>query len=340
MSENTRYNKKRISIIIITIILLTYSIITIIPFYFLGVRSFVPTSMSAVFHLVPPKLDGLNMDSSYGNLATFYNIDFTKAKKDLGIKGYINPNNTWNQIAEDQNISVEKIKKYFNPYVKFNGWITILTDNRILRSLIMTIILTISSIIVGGLLAIATGSVLAGFRKRWHSWIYGLYMLQMIITPVMVIIPVYLILGRFFGLGNSYWALFLLFIKGGAVPVMIFTSYISGIPITLRESVEIDGGNRLQYFIHILLPLMKVPFATFSAIMFPIIWNDLLQGLVFLNGDKYTLIPMINSLQGTFTTNYQAIYAGLALSIIPVLIMYMAFQNLFVKSALSGALKG
>ena len=197
-----------------------------------------------------------------------------------------------------------------------------------------------SSLVVGGLLAIATGSVLAGFRKRWHGFIYRLYMMQMIITPVMIIIPVYLILGKFFGLANSYWALFLLFIKGGAIPVMLFTSYISGIPGTFRESVEIDGGNRLQYFIYILLPLTKVPFASFAAIMFPKIWNDLLQGLVFLTADKYTLIPMINSLQGTYSTNYQAIYAGLSLSIIPVLIIYMIFQNLFVKSVMSGALKG
>ena len=49
---------------------------------------------------------------------------------------------------------------------------------------------------------------------------------------------------------------------------------------------------------------------------------------------------MINSLQGTFTTNYQAIYAGLCLSIIPILLIYLVFQNLFIRSALAGAIKG
>jgi len=337
---NEKTVKKKTSVIIISVILILYSIMTLMPFYFLGVRSFVPTNKSAEFHLIPPKLEEFNMESTYGNLATFYNIDLSKAKKELGLKGYINPNTTWLQISEEFNIPSEKVSEYFSPYIKYNGWITILTDNRIVRSLIMTVVLTVSSLVVGGLLAIATGSVLAGFRKRWHSWIYGLYMLQMIITPVMIIIPVYLILGKYMGLANTYFALFLLFIKGGAIPVMIFTSFIAGIPSALKESVDIDGGSRLQYFFHVLLPLTKVPFATFAAITFPIIWNDLLQGLVFLKEDKFTLIPMINSLQGTFTTNYQAIYAGLCLSIIPVLIIYLAFQNLFVRSALSGAIKG
>ncbi|RKX77829.1 MAG: hypothetical protein DRP60_06065 [Spirochaetes bacterium] len=340
MTNIIEINKKKFVIFLISIILIIYSIITIIPFYFLVVRSFVPTNKSAVFHLIPPELEDFNMESTYGNLATYYNIDLTKAKKELSLSGYINPNKTWTKIAEEHDISSQVITDYFNPYIKYNGWITILTDQRIVRSLVMTIVITFSSLVVGGFLAIATGSVLAGFRKRWHSWIYVIYMLQMIITPVMIIIPVYIILGRFLGLANSYFALFLLFVKGGAIPVMIFTSFISGIPTTLKESVEIDGGNRLQYFIHILLPLTKVPFATFAAITFPIIWNDLLQGLVFLKEEKFTLVPMINALQGTFTTNYQAIYAGLCLSIMPVIIIYLSFQNLFVRSALSGALKG
>ena len=280
------------------------------------------------------------MDSTFGNMATYYSIDLKKVKKDLGITGYINPNSTFNQLSEKFGIPPERIKKYFKPYIKYNGWLTILSDNRFIRSVIMTVVLTISSIAVGGLLSIMTASVLARFRKRWHNWIYSIFLLQMIISPVVIIIPTYIILGKYLGLSNSYLALFLQYIKGGAIPIMIFTAYISGIPETIEDSVKIDGGNRLQYFIHILLPIMKVPFASFTAIMFPIIWNDLLQGLVFLNPEKYTLIPMVNSLQGTYTTNYQAIYAGLSVSIIPVVILYIVFQDLFVRSSLSGAIKG
>ncbi len=335
--KRKRYDLFRVFIIFFFLI---YSIVTIVPFYFLGVRSLVPTTEAAQFHLVPPKLEGFNMDSTFGNMATYYSIDLKKAKKELGLTGYINPNATWSEISKEKNINPDKIKKYFRSYLRYNGWIALLNDKRFINSVIMTVILAVSSIVVGGLLSVMTASVLAGFRKKWHSWIYALYMLQMIISPVVIIIPVYIILGKNLGLSNSYIALFLQFIKGGAVPVMLFTAYISTIPGTLKDSVQIDGGNRLQYFLYILLPLVKVPFATFTAIMFPVIWNDLLQGLVFLKPEKYTLIPMVNSLQGTYTTNYQAIFAGLSISIIPVLILYMIFQDLFVRSSLSGAIKG
>jgi len=340
MKSSKRITKKKIAGIIISTVLLAYSVTSIIPFYFLGIRSFIPTIRSTEFHLIPPELDKFNIKSTYGDLATYYNVDLREAKKAFGISGYIDPNLTWEEISEEYNIPREKLEAYFNPYVKYNGWITILTDERILHSIVMTVILTFSSLITGGLFSIMTGSVLAGFKKKWHSWIYNMYLLEMIITPVMIILPVYMILGVFFGLGNSYWSIFLIFAKGGALPVMVFTSYIASIPGSLRESVEIDGGNRLQYFIHILLPLTKVPFATYAAIKFPKFWNDLLQGLVFLNEKKYTITPLISSLQGSYTTNFQAIYAGLALSIIPVILIYMIFQNLFVQSALSGSLKG
>ena len=340
MAENDLHKKNKTGTYLIAVILLVYSVITIVPFYFLGVRSLVPTVNSGVFHLVPPKLDEFNMESTFGNMATYYSMDLKKVKKQLGLKGYINPTSTWKEIAEKNNIDPVKIKKYFSPYIKYNGWLTILYDKRFMHSVIMTVVLTLSSIVLGGLLSIMTASVLARFRKKWHNWIYSLYMLQMIISPVVIIIPTYIILGKYLGLANSYIALFLQFIKGGAVPVMLFTAYIAGIPSTIEDSVKIDGGNRLQYFIHILLPLVKVPFATFTAIMFPVIWNDLLQGLVFLKPEKYTLVPMVNSLQGTYTTNYQAIFAGLSVSIVPVIIVYLVFQDLFVRSSLSGALKG
>ncbi|MCK4514647.1 MAG: carbohydrate ABC transporter permease [Spirochaetaceae bacterium] len=273
-------------------------------------------------------------------MATYYSMDLRKFKETLGIKGYISPNSTFNEIAEEHGIPRERILAHMNPLVRFNGWVTILTDRRFVRSIVATALLTVSSVFVGGFLGVATGSVLARFRKRWHQWVYNLYMLQMIIPPIMIIVPVYIILARMVGLRDSYWALFLLFIKGGAISTLIFTSYLSTIPGELKESVDIDGGNRFHYFFYVLFPLARVPFASYMAIHFPVFWNELLHGLLFLSPEKYTLVPLINAFQGTFTTNYQAIYAGLAISVIPILIVYLVFQNLFVRSALAGAIKG
>jgi len=332
--------KAKILNITIGLLLIAYGIITIIPFYFLIVRSFVPTTESIKLQLWIPKAEQFDMDSKFGNVSVFYNLDTKKFKEIMGIEGYLAPYSTFNQIAEKYNISKEKIKGYIQPYVRFNGWMLITKDSRFIKSLSRTAFIALFSVFMGGLLSIATGSVLARFRRKWHMFVYNTYMVQMVIPPVMVMLPLYDIVNRQLGLYDNYLALILAFIQGGALPIMIFTGFIASIPVEIEESVMIDGGNRFKHYFHILLPLCKTPFATYMVIRLPKYWNDMLYGLLFLKPGKYTLIPMLNTLNGTYTTNFQAQFAGLCMSLIPVFILYLVFQKLFVQSALSGAVKG
>ncbi len=326
--------------IVLGFILLVYTVLTIIPFYFLLVRTFVPTSMSSDFHWLPPKINAFDMDATYGGLAVNYNLNLNNFKESMGITGYISPHTTFNEIAEQYRIPHDKIMDYMSPYVRFNGWLVVLTDDRLVRSVVSTVALVSSSIIVGGFLGIMTGFGLAGLRRKWQSSIYNLYLIQIIIPSMMIMVPTFIIIANYLNLYDNLLALFILNIKGGALSTMIFTSYISTIPRDLRESVEMDGGGKLSYFFNIVVPLTKVPFASFTAISLPLYWNNLLDGLLYLKPENYTLTPLISNLQGTYTTNFQAIFSGLALSLIPILIIYLLFQDLFVKSALSGAVKG
>lgn len=341
-SSGAGSSTKRLSAsrIVITVFLIFYTVLTIFPFYILFVRTFVPTANSTELHLWIPEVDKFNLDSRLGNILVFLNMDTKAFKERFGIKGYLSPNLSFNQLADQYDIDKEDLRTYMQPILQYNGWFTILTGNKFIKSLFATIYTTAGMVVVGGFLGVATGSILAGFRKRWHLVAYNLYMLQMIIPPVMVMIPQFLIV-RNLHLFNTYFGLILFHVKGGALPAMIFTSYIAQIPKDLKESVEIDGGSFTQYFFNILLPLCKVPFATFAAILSPWFWNDLLYPLLFLKQDKYTLVPWINTfIGGEFATNYQVIYTGLFLTILPIVIVYFLFQKFFVKAALSGALKG
>ena len=247
---------------------------------------------------------------------------------------------TFKQLAENYNLSEEKIKKYMNPFFTYNGWFTVLKGGKFIRSLLSTVFVTVSTIMLGGLLGISTGFVLAGFRKKWHFYFYNLYLLQIVIPPVMIMIPQFIII-KSLGLYNSYLSLLLFHIKGGALSTMLFASFISQIPKELRAAVEIDGGGHFTFFYYILLPLCRVPFAAFAVIMAPRIWNDLLYPLLFLKAENYTLTAWILSFTGgAFATNFQAIYSSLFISFIPIFLVYLIFRKLFVRSLMAGAVKG
>jgi ABC-type glycerol-3-phosphate transport system permease component len=335
-----RNRKRKLAKIAIGFVLFVYCVVTILPFYFLFIRSFVPTRESTKLHMWIPEIEGASLDAGFGNMCAYYNLNPDQFKQEMGIDDYVSPGNTFRDISKKYNIPEEKILNYLNPFVRFNGWYVIIKNKIFYHSLTATVLLTIASIFIGALFSIATGSVLAGFRKKWHMFVYNSYLVQMIIPSIMIMLPLYLIINKYLNLYDNYLAILMLNVKGGALSTMVFTSYIATIPSALRESVDIDGGNRFHYFFRIILPLSKVPFATYVAITIPTFWNDFLNGILFLSPEKYTLVAFVNSLQGYYASNFQAIFSGLCISLIPIVLLYMVFQNLFVKSALSGAVKG
>jgi raffinose/stachyose/melibiose transport system permease protein len=324
----------------IGIFLLIYSVVTIIPFYFLFIKSFVPTKESTKLHLWIPKSQDISMDAQFGAIATFYRLDIPQFKEDMGLPGYVNPSLTLRELAAEYDVPEESIRSYLRNYIVYNGYYAIFGEGQFFKHLLGNIFVVVLSLVLGGILGLATGSVLAGFKKRWHLWVYYLYLIQIAISPIMTLLPVYLIMTNYLRLYNSYWALILMFIKGGALSTMVFTAHVASIPRDLKESVEVDGGNHFHYYWHILLPLSKTPFAVFTAISLPLFWNDLLYGFLFLGPEKFTIIPLINSFSGTFATNLQAVYSGLLLATLPLLLVYFLFRKLFVRSALAGAIKG
>lgn len=332
---------KNLRVFLIGVLLLLYCVITLLPFYFLVIRSFVPTKDSTQLHLWPPTINTDSvLNAKLGNMATFYNLDLDAFKAEFRIDDYLNQNMRLGQLAAKYNIPEEQMIAYLRPFVTYNGWYNILNNKSFFRAIWANVYICAISIFLGGVLGILTGTGLAELQTRWQTYVYQSYLLQMIIPPVMVMVPTYLIFNRYLHLSNSYWNLILLNIKGGALSTMVFTSYIATIPKELEESIEIDGGNRLTYLWHAVLPLAKTPFAVFVSIMLPLFWNDLLNGRIYLNPDKYTLMPLISSFAGQFTTNFQAIYAGLLCGLLPMITVYLIFQKLFVRSALAGAVKG
>lgn len=318
-----------------------YSLMTLFPFYILIIRTFVPTAHMSELHLWVPELAEFNMDSRYKNAMVFYSLDpnLFKEKMNMDPGIYINPNYTFHQIAEKYQVSEKEIKDFMKPYVAFNGWLSIFTNKNFIKSLITTLYISTVSIVVGSLLGMATGHTLAGFTKRWHLWIFNYFLLQMVISPIMVMLPQYLIITSL-GLYNKHLALILLYCQGGALSTMIFTNYYATIPKEIRESVLLDGGGRMIYFRSIVFPLGKIPVTTFMIISIPHIWNNLVPGLLYLKPDNTTLQAFISNFQGTNSTNYQAIMSSLAISLIPMVIIYLIFQKYFTRGSLAGAIKG
>ena len=342
-----------------TIVMVSYSVLTIFPFYALFVRSFVSTKDSTDLHLWIPEAQDVSMDAQAGNLAVFYDLDLTDMKKALGIPetAFIMSRTTLRQVSEQYNVPEEEIKNFFAGFYTYNGWMRVLTGTlqhtTFWATIGRTILVTLVSLFILIVFSIFTGYGLAGLRRRDQMTVYNLYLLQMVIPAMLIILPQYQMLQWFFRVFPSYnvqgsftrhalqlLAMVLINIKGTALSTMIFTSAISAIPKDLEDSAYIDGASRWQYVRHILFPLLKVPIVSLIVIQLPLIYNQFLEPYVYLDPANSTLVPFVQNTSGQFSTNLQIIYSAVFASVVPLIIVYLIFRRLFVEGVLAGAVKG
>lgn len=355
----TAGRRKLLLTVFASVLMIVYSVITLFPFYALFVRSFVATKDSADLHLWIPKADEVNLDQQVGNLAVFYDLDLTRMKEAMGVPPteFLMARTTLREVCEQYDIPEEEMKEYFAGFYTYNGWITLLTGNlqgaTFWGALGRTILVTIVSLVVLTVLSIFTGYGLAGLKRRDQMAVYNIYLLQMVIPVMLILLPQYQLLQWFFRLFPAYevqggptrqalqlLAIIAINIKGTALSTMIYTSAISAIPQDLEDSAYIDGASRLQYVRHVLFPLLKVPIISLVVIQLPMIYNQFLEPYVYLDPANTTVLPMMQTVSGQFSTNFQVIYSCVFASIVPLAIVYLIFRHWFIQGALAGAIKG
>jgi raffinose/stachyose/melibiose transport system permease protein len=174
-----------------------------------------------------------------------------------------------------------------------------------------------------------------------HSRAIFIFVLVGMMLPLQsVLIPLNILYSRL-GLTNTYLCLILSYI-GFGIPLgtLIFRGFFKGIPKELDEAAYIDGCGNTRLFINVILPLAKPAIATVFIIDFLNTWNEFMVQSVLITTDSMKTVPNgLMSFFGEFSVNYGLLNAGVLMTIIPVLIVYLVFQKYFVNG-MAGAVKG
>lgn len=178
-------------------------------------------------------------------------------------------------------------------------------------------------------------------RVYTSKLLYIFFTLGIMLPTHTMLIPTFNIIKKM-GLINSMAGLILVYVGGHiSLCVFILVAFIKTLPIELEESAFLDGCSRYRTFFTIILPLSKPGIATVSTLSFLFFWNEYLFSLVIISSPKLkTLTQAIADLKGVYFTEYGLLCAGLMISIIPVLIMYILFQEQVIKGMTAGAVKG
>ncbi|MBQ8970902.1 MAG: carbohydrate ABC transporter permease, partial [Lachnospiraceae bacterium] len=145
---------------------------------------------------------------------------------------------------------------------------------------------------------------------------------------------------RSLGLADTHLAIIILQ-AFSAFGVFLMRQFYEGIPDSLCEAARIDGMSEYQIYAKIMLPLSKPALSTLVIFTFVNTWNDFLGPLIYLTTDsKKTLQIGIKMFISQYSAEYGLIMAASVISLIPVLIVFMALQKYFVAGITTGAVKG
>ncbi len=122
--------------------------------------------------------------------------------------------------------------------------------------------------------------------------------------------------------------------------VYLMTAFFRSLPDELLEAARIDGAGIHRSFLLIMVPLARPALATLAIFNFLWAWNEFLYALLLLTSDNVkTLTVGVLQLQGRFTTDYPALMAGLLITSLPVVGVYLIFQRHLVRAIVAGAVK-
>lgn len=203
-------------------------------------------------------------------------------------------------------------------------------------------IVTVSSTALSLLLASTTAYILARFAFKGSGTLLNLYLSAMMIPMILGLIPLFFLLNDM-GMINTLRGLIIVY-TASALPFGIFVlvGFFKTLPKELEEAANIDGAGYSRTFFTVMLPLARSGLVSVGIMNALTIWNEYIMGTVLINdATQYTLPVGIALMQSEmqYRTEWGPLFAGLLLSMIPVILIYVIFQRQIAEGVTAGAVK-
>jgi ABC-type glycerol-3-phosphate transport system permease component len=182
------------------------------------------------------------------------------------------------------------------------------------------------------------GYAFAKYQFRGQKILFGILLASMMVPFQVLLVPLF---GLMYDIGwlNSYKAIIIPF-SVGAFGVFLMRQFIVTIPPELLDAARIDGCSEFGIYYRIVLPIIKPALGALTIYSFLGSWNGYLWPLIILRDEaKYTLPIGLANLMGIYRQDYGMLMAGTLLSLMPIVILFLAMQREFVQGITLGSVK-
>lgn len=223
--------------------------------------------------------------------------------------------------------------------IQLNNYLEAWSTAKIATYFFNSVIICFSAVILLVLVASMASYYISRIKKS--SALYNFFILGIMIPIHAMLIPTFIML-RHAGLLNTRLGLAIVYCAVNlSLSIFILVGFMKGIPREIEEAAEIDGASIYQTFFKVILPISRPGIATIATLSFLNAWNDFLYAQVIISNPLIkTITQGIYNLRGQYSIDYGLMSAGLVIAIIPVVVIYILFQEQVVKGMTAGAVKG
>jgi ABC-type glycerol-3-phosphate transport system permease component len=230
---------------------------------------------------------------------------------------------------------------FFPKVYTFRHYLDVFTKTNIPRYFLNSVVIASGATLVALVIAILGGYGFARFRFRGRNVLLTSVLSSQMIPVAGMMVPLFLML-RSVGLINTYVGLIVAYlIFTVPLSVWMMTNYFYSIPVSIEEAATIDGSNRMQCLIYIVLPVSIPSIVATGIYNFITSWNEFLFALIFATQKNVMTLPIgLVEFISEFSIDWGGLMAASVLMTLPVVTIFFLLQRYFISGLTSGATKG
>ncbi|MCX4341976.1 MAG: carbohydrate ABC transporter permease [Lachnospiraceae bacterium] len=208
--------------------------------------------------------------------------------------------------------------------------------NSLKNSLLISVLTVGLSILIHSLMGYTLGR---NKKSKFYNFVYLFIVSGMFVPFAILMMPLAKQTAEM-GLENWFGVILLYVVFYMPMNVMLYSGYLTNIPLALEEAARVDGASTWRTYWAIIFPIMKPMHATVAVITALAVWNDVMTPLIIMAGSSENTLPLAQlNFQSQFGTNYNLAFASYLLSLIPILVFYVICQKQILNGVVNGAVK-
>lgn len=220
-----------------------------------------------------------------------------------------------------------------------NAWSNANVGDFFLNSIVVTVCATV----LGVVLSVLAAYPIARIPFRVNNLVLSLFLAGLMVPWMVTFIPLYLTL-QDIGLLDSRIGLVLVYATYNLpLNVFVLVGFMKTLPYELEEAAAVDGAGPTRTFVQVIAPLLGPALASVSIISFLNNWNEFFYALVLIHTPEKMTLPLGLFQLGQaadYGTNWVTLFAGMMITVVPVLVVFALLQDHVTKGLTTGALKG